>query len=711
MPQRLDFAQWDLVNVPIGRKKLGIIDGTTGSGVGAGTGFTTAPAGGSNIVGILGTNGLALNVPAYLTTALGTNASSAFAGTGTSATNASITLNTAGLAISVAPPAGGGAGTGFTSASTAGANIVGTLDTNGLSVGVPAYLTTAQAPGAYLTTAMQSDASSAFAGTGATIAGGSMTVNTAGVNISLPAYLTTAQPPGAYLTTAMASDASSAFAGTNGSISGGSLTLNTAGLTINLPAYLTTALASDASSAFAGTGFSTTSTAGVNIVGTLGTNGLSMGVPSFLTTYVNDLTSGRAGVGETVGTTAGTDLAMTVDTNGVSIAYPKWITTYANDLTSGRAGTGFSSTSTAGVAIVGTLNTAGLSVGVPNYLTTYVNDLTSGRAGVGTTLATTIGTDIKMTLNTDGLNLSYPKYITTYVNDLTSDRAGTVTGATGCSVTANTSGISVNVPSAAGVATLSRFNNIQMFNASTTMAQSNSFYVFPITLPQPISIDFIRFAASVNFTSTSLASSAVNDATGTTTSGEFQQGFNLVFYTNNVGAASRSLSYKLSTVGGFTWRFSVSQASTSRASRATIWHTLSYCKEGVITSTGTTIETTLSNCPIHSSQWTNMSASKWFDVKFATSLAAGNWYIAMNRISSTTGGKNLDVNASIYCVSQTNLTFSPPDAASTLVGAAFGEVLGNWTTNAAATTASIGIDSISASTSYYIPWLQMERYA
>lgn len=102
--------------------------------------------------------------------------------------------------------------TGFTTASTAGSDIVGTHDTNGLSIGIPKYLTTAQPVGAYLTTARAStDAiglntaqsnvtwtanssglsidARGYAGTNTTFNGanisGSITQNSNGLNLSL----------------------------------------------------------------------------------------------------------------------------------------------------------------------------------------------------------------------------------------------------------------------------------------------------------------------------------------------------------------------------------------------------------------------------------------------------------------------------------------------------------------------------------------------
>jgi hypothetical protein len=92
-------------------------------------------------------------------------------------------------------------------------------DSNGVSFGTNGstvtasvhtdYLTTAalsnHAHSQYLTTAALSQNSSLYAGTNGAITGGSLTVNTSGVSINLPAYLTTA----------MASNAGSAFMSTS----------------------------------------------------------------------------------------------------------------------------------------------------------------------------------------------------------------------------------------------------------------------------------------------------------------------------------------------------------------------------------------------------------------------------------------------------------------------------------------------------------------
>jgi len=164
----------------------------------------------------------------------------------------------------------------------------------------------------------------------------------------------------------------------------------------------------------------------------------------------------KAGTGFTSTTTAGTAITATLGTNGLSMAVPQYLTTYVNDLTSGRAGTGFTSTSTTGVLVTAALGTNGLSMAVPNYITTYVNDLTSGRAGTGTTLATT-NANATLNVNTNGvaLSLSVP-------ND----------DYNGWNLVGNTAGTSGSTITTQGALYFSGGNNITLSGNSNTIVIS-----------------------------------------------------------------------------------------------------------------------------------------------------------------------------------------------------------------------------------------------
>jgi hypothetical protein len=202
-----------------------------------------------------------------------------------------------------------------------------------------------------------------YAGVGetvATVAGTdlAMTVDTAGVNIGYPKWITTA----------MLSNAGSNFAGlgeTVATVAGTdlALTVDSNGVNIGYPKWITTAMASNAGSNFAGLGETVGTIAGTDLAMTVATNGVSVGYAKWITTaMVSNGGSNFAGLGETVGTIAGTDLAMTVDSNGVNIGYPKWITTA---MASNR-GTDFvaASAAFAGTNASGTIASNGISVSV-----------------------------------------------------------------------------------------------------------------------------------------------------------------------------------------------------------------------------------------------------------------------------------------------------------------------------------------------------------
>lgn len=169
----------------------------------------------------------------------------------------------------------------------------------------------------------------------------------------------------------------------------------------------TQSVQTQASGNIVGAGFSSTTTAGVNIVGTNNSLGLSLGVPVYLTTQsVQTQASGNiARTGFTSTSTAGTAVVGTLNTGGLSLGIPAYLTTQSvqTQASGNIAGSGFSSTTTAGTAIVGTNNSNGISLGVPAYLTTQsVQTQASGNiVGSGFTGANATGT-----LNSNGLSLS-----------------------------------------------------------------------------------------------------------------------------------------------------------------------------------------------------------------------------------------------------------------------------------------------------------------
>lgn len=368
-----------------------------------------------------------------------------YAGTGTSATNASITLNSNGLAISVgAPAAGVGIAAGTRTATTAGnilfdnANgitfgldnvggsvmtashnalttaaqsnqVVNSLNgstgqislnvgsslstsTNGSSItfGLASNITTAlQSAGAYLTTAMQSNAVTlsnirVSAGTTSNLLSAITFDNANGLTFGLNAGTLTASHNG--LTTAMASNAGSNFLGTNTALTanGVSMTANSSGLSLNFPAFLTTAMQSASSSNFAGTGSAIT-----NGTMTFGTGGLSLNLSNHLTTAM--LSNAGSNFVNATAAFAGTNASGTIASNGISVS-----------VNAGGAALKGSGTYTQNTGTIEFANSNGITFGLSNNGT-----MTASHNGITTAMASNRGSDfIQATAVFNGTNAS-----------------------------------------------------------------------------------------------------------------------------------------------------------------------------------------------------------------------------------------------------------------------------------------------------------------
>jgi hypothetical protein len=299
-----------------------------------------------------------------------------YAGTGTSATNASITLNSNGLAISVA--AGGGGADGYNSAQFTNSTANSTMpllwagNSNGsgnVTIGLTGSTITMSAP------------SGGGAGDGYNIIG----VNGGATQLS---------------TTYQFSNGNNVTFGLNA----GTITASA-----SYPSQTVQPVAiSGSNGSFA---FSTVTFGSSNGMHFYSTNGSIVGSYTVPTQTVD---TNKAGTGFTSTTTAGTAVVGTLNTNGLSMGVPAFITTYANDLTSGRAGTGFTSTTTAGTAVVGTLNTNGLSIGVPTIITNALTTAAQSNHSHNFATTTNNGSQIVVaTTNSNGVTIAVPPFITT----------------------------------------------------------------------------------------------------------------------------------------------------------------------------------------------------------------------------------------------------------------------------------------------------------
>jgi hypothetical protein len=372
-------------------------------------------------------------------------------------TNITGTIGSNGISLSVANPGAGGGAAISGGANSQNTGTVNFSNSNGVSFGLSnngvmtaSVNTNYQAPGAYLTTAALSQDSSKYAGINGAITGGSITVNTSGVSINLPAYLTTAQPVGAYLTTAMASNrgsdfvqATAAFAGTNatGTIASNGISVSvnpqtafifsnsngvsfgTNGSTVTATvatnyqsqgAYLTTAMASNRGSDFvqANAVFN-----GTNASGTIASNGISISVAApaagvgivagtRTATTANNLLFDNAN-GITFGLNAVGGSVMTASHNGLTTAA---LSNHSHNLAT--------TTTNGSLIVIATTNSNGATFAVPPYLTTaqapgaYLTTARASNDAIGLNTALT-GNGVSVTANSSGLSINVPAFLTT----------------------------------------------------------------------------------------------------------------------------------------------------------------------------------------------------------------------------------------------------------------------------------------------------------
>ncbi len=686
---------WDTVASP----GVQISAGTTSS---ARSDFTFSNANGISfgidLVGVITASGGAggggsINISA------GTTSTNATAFTFSNSNNVSFGINGQTITASIATTY---AGTGFTTATTAGTAIVGTLNTSGLSMGVPAYLTTA---------ALSQD-SSKYAGTGFT------TATTAGTNVVG--------------------------------------TLATNGLSMGVPAYLTTAALSGDTSKFAGTGFTTATTAGTAIVGTLATNGLSMGVPAYLTTAMQSNAATISNIKISAGTLSQTRSDVTfADSGGVSwglntngVVTASIATTYA--------GTGFTTATTAGTAIVGTLNTSGLSMGVPAFLTTAAlssqtlaftlggNSATTNSSQIlngGYILAGGANITIQQSNNTisisggagsaaGGVALSNSQtlFSTGTVNLLEGGGAITIASSAGgqsfkfsvpqTSSIVGTNGISVST-NGSTISVMPQWNsywaNLDRFidgNSTTLQPTVSVLQVVPFVMPYAISGSWLRVPVIVGFTSTESAGTTVN--TTWTLNRTYSTAVGI--YSQLAGASSMSLGMITSTVGSWVIQYVIGAG--AQGSRYTQTQNITYQVSGTTSQYTTSSAQSSANIGFSTNQLTLFTSARFNDIPFAVSLSPGNYWAAFGistNTASTGGLSNFGTGASMGMsfvgLSHSNLSWgamgiAPNNSIQLMPG------LGSYSTNAAIlSTTSIGIASVSSVSSHPLAYFQIMRFA
>ena len=230
------------------------------------------------------------------------------------------------------------------------------------------------------------------------------------------------------------------------------------------------------------------------------------------------------------------------------------------------------------------------------------------------------------------------------------------------------------------------------FGASVNIVQA-------FVLPYDISISYIRAPLSFAYTTTTLGSTA-------NTSGLYNQ--SNTFYANiySLGTGANSKSLQQVAQGSVSMLFQISATEGANSNAQTVQYAFSYFTEGVTSATGTFTTTIASSVFNFSSTifLSNIGATglRGIDIPFATSLPAGQYWIAFQKSSNTatsgflsgTISNGLSLSTPFVMVTQSP-TINLFGYGTGVSGTAMNQLgLGQYTTNAV-TSNSIGLSQLS----------------
>ena len=586
--------------------------------------------------------------------------------------------------------------------------ITGTVATN--------YLTTAQPPGAYLTTAMLSNAGSNFLGTNTALTGNgvSVTANSSGLSINVPAFLTTAQPVGAYLTTAALSNHSHNFATTT--TTGASIvvgTTNSNGATIGVPSFLTTAqpvgayLTTAALSNHSHNLATTTTNGSLIVIATTNSLGATIAVPSFLTTA----RASNDAIGLNSALTAN-GVSVTANSSGLSLNFPAFLTTAAQVSHSH------------GNPTLALTNLTGTTASASNGFTLSLSAAAGG--GVTPAVSGSNGSFSFSTLSFGNLNgLSFYTSNGSIVGSYTDAGAGggitavnVSAGTTSNNVTnfvfSNSNGVSFGLNGSTITATVAGgivYDNYHaspnefMINSQTLAPRQSTSYVFPIIADGYLTFNEILFPISVSFASTSFGGTTANS----TISCALYETHRYVLYSRGSLGSSQSLQYISSTE--IQQSMSLRVGMNSAGSQYTVTHGATMRDSaGVETNWATNYPVSSGTINISTTHLTARTGLKIRAISFPGSLAPDNYWMAIG-VSSTTSTQGIAAltqgrsQHSYICQSHINNAFGFEGSVNN-ASIQFKSGIGSLSTSGAANTlASINFSNISSLASNIVPYI------
>ena len=580
--------------------------------------------------------------------------------------------------------------TGFATTTSAGSVIAGTNNTAGFTLGVPPFITT------YASQTLQPAAAVSIGGN-STSAGAGYSNITSGTAFLLGGNNITLSQNGASIT-----------------ISGASQSVQT-----------------QASGNIVGSGFTSTSTAGSTMVGTLNSLGLSLGIPSWVTAAVG------GGVGLQVSNTtyaAGTITLQNANgisfgssgVGGISASYTVPTQSVQTQASGNIAGIGTTTTTQAGSTLGATLSTNGLSLAVPAWITAgggggagYVNLLGANTSGNTTASGSTLGySGVNLTLS--GTNNSQIV--------ISAPATSSLVGVNG--ITVSSAGSTISISGGGSPYTGSWFEP-EVYGGTTTASNAmGTVYFRPFELEEYLSINHIVVPQQVSSISATTASVSGSVSAGNASSGTGSYGLSGTVWlmsqlsTGSVAQSSALVSF-FSTNYSLGMGHSISASWSTNVSSATLSYTTSQAISFVSkidvsgnfttgsfgTSGSGSGSTTSTNANSFSTSFVASFASQVMSqvrpllIPAGTSLSPGGYWLAHAQ-SSATGSTNLSLQRNLFLSSPgivaytTNTSgYAEIGSSATIQSSNYRWGIGSYSASSNMTTA-IPLSAISAQSNY-----------
>lgn len=498
---------------------------------------------------------------------------------------------------------------------------------------------------------------------------------------------------------------------------GNNVTLSANGSTVSIHGVAAQTNQTAASGNIAGAGYTFTTQAGTSIGATHNSAGLSLAQPLFLTGFTQTAqpvavsAAGGSSAFSTlvIGTTGVAANGVTFTNSGGSVLMSHSLQQLsntsaitANAVNTSVSGSFFQTSASSNLVAVSNSSLFKHTSAMSNYLqmgnssqvfngtnatvTMYSNDMSISAAaggGGGTT-------------NQTGPNIAVAGSTITSGTVLFSNSPTVTFGMAGSTITASAAG-------GAAATLASYWANSPFIAAQTCSYNSNTSYAVPLFIPYDVSFDRLRFLVSgVVPANTTVATSAAATTFGMT----YQTGMYLGLYSNQTGASSLSMQNILSTSASMQY---VLQASMT-ASQWSLSQGYSYLVNGTTSAFATATSVSTSNFSVSSAAVSNWAGARVMDVPWATSLAAGNYWlvVGMTQASTTQYSSGVGVcrpTFSNYGMSQSNLSFGLMGSATNLsVNPMWG--LGSISSNTTGIHTMLNMQNISAIASNVMPFIQ-----